>query len=67
MSKHVIVISNDAMVYEDLQTLQNLPVFASVWERMAQVKRVRSVYPSLTYPCHTTMMTGRYPEPRHRE
>lgn len=64
MSKHVIVISNDAMVYEDLQLLQQLPTFSSVWHRMAQVKRVRSIYPSLTYPCHTTMMTGCYPE-RH--
>ena len=24
--------------------------------------RVRSVYPSITYPCHCTMMTGVYPE-----
>lgn len=62
MSKHVIVISNDAMVYDDLQTLRQLPTFSRVWDRMAQIKRVRSVYPSLTYPCHTTMMTGRYPD-----
>lgn len=62
MSKHVIVISNDAMVYDDLATLQTLPVFSSHWSKMAQVKKVRSVYPSLTYPCHTTMMTGRYPD-----
>jgi len=62
MAKHVIVISNDAMVYEDLSVLQRLPAFSSVWDQMAQAKRVRSVYPSLTYPCHTTMMTGVYPE-----
>lgn len=62
MSGHVIVISNDAMVYDDLETLRRLPNFNRLWERMAIVKRVRSVYPSLTYPCHTTMMTGVYPD-----
>ncbi len=62
MSKHVIVISNDALVYEDLETLRRLPTFSKVWDQMARIDRVRSVYPTLTYPCHTTMMTGRYPE-----
>ncbi|HPJ02864.1 MAG TPA: alkaline phosphatase family protein, partial [Candidatus Limiplasma sp.] len=62
MSKHVIVISNDAMVYEDLETLKTLPNFSRLWDKMAFVKHVRSVYPSLTYPCHTTMMTGVYPD-----
>lgn len=62
MAKHVIVISNDAMVYEDLLTLKALPTFASVWNQIAQVKHVRSVYPTITYPCHTTMITGVYPD-----
>ena len=62
LSRHVIVISNDAMVYDDLATMQTLPVFSQHWSKMAQGKKVRSVYPSLTYPCHTTMMTGRYPD-----
>ncbi len=61
MSKHVIVISNDALVYDDLETLCRLPTFSQHWDKMAQVKRVRSIYPTLTYPCHTTMATGRYP------
>ena len=62
MGKHVIVISNDALVYDDLETLKRLPNFSRLWDRMAIVKRVRSVYPSVTYPCHTTMMTGVYPD-----
>ena len=32
MSKHVIVISEDALVYEDTLTLRELPVFGSVWK-----------------------------------
>lgn len=64
MSKHVIVISEDALVYEDTLTLRELPVFGSLWKDAARVKRIRSIYPSLTYPCHTSMMTGCYPD-RH--
>lgn len=61
MDKHVIVISEDAMVYEDTFSLRDMPVFGSIWSQAARVKRMRSVYPSLTYPCHATMMTGCYP------
>lgn len=64
MSKHVIVISEDALVYEDTKVLEKLPVFGSIWKKAARVERVRSIYPTLTYPCHATMMTGCYPD-RH--
>lgn len=64
MGKHVIVISEDALIYEDTATLEQLPVFGSLWKKAARVEQVRSIYPTLTYPCHTTMMTGCYPD-RH--
>ncbi|NLG25169.1 MAG: alkaline phosphatase family protein [Clostridiales bacterium] len=64
MARHVIVVSEDALVYEDLETLKTLPNFSRIWDRTARVNRVRSVYPTITYPCHTTMMTGVYPD-RH--
>lgn len=60
--RHVVVVSVDAMVYEDLETLSKLYTFEEVWDRTARVDRVRSIYPSITYPCHSTMMTGVYPE-----
>ena len=59
-AKHLIVISEDAMVYEDLQTLRQLPSFGSIWDKCAFVDRVRSVYPTITYPNHTSMRTGAY-------
>ncbi|MCQ2454369.1 MAG: alkaline phosphatase family protein [Clostridia bacterium] len=59
-AKHLIVISEDAMVYEDLETLRTLPAFGSIWDKIAMVKRVRSVYPTITYPNHTAMRTGCY-------
>ena len=64
MSRYVIVISEDAMVYEDLETLRRLPNFGQIWDQCARVNRVRSVYPTITYPAHATMMTGVYPD-RH--
>ena len=57
-TRHVIVISEDAMVYDDLETLRQLPAFGEVLKNAAQVKTIRAVYPTLTYPCHTSMRTG---------
>jgi len=57
----LIVISIDAMVYEDLAYVKRLPVIGSLLENGALVKRVKSIYPTLTYPCHATMRTGCYP------
>lgn len=64
MEPHVVVVSVDAMVYEDVATLSGLSAFRERWPQMARVNRVRSVYPTITYPCHTTMQTGLYPD-RH--
>jgi len=63
-ARHVVVISADAMVFEDLSVLSELYALEPIWKDTARVERVRSIYPSITYPCHTTMMTGVYPE-RH--
>lgn len=60
--RHVVVVSVDAMVYEDLELLSKLHAFEPLWDKTARVNRVRSIYPTITYPCHSTMMTGVYPE-----
>ena len=59
-NRHVIVISEDALVYDDLAALRLMPAFGEVMEKGAMVKTVRSVYPTITYPCHTSMRTGVY-------
>lgn len=64
MEPHVVVVSVDAMVYEDVAALSGMSAFRDRWPQMARVNRVRSVYPTITYPCHTTMQTGLYPD-RH--
>ena len=57
----MIVISLDAVGTEDLPFLKSLPNFGDFWREAAVCERVRSVYPSLTYPAHTTIVTGKYP------
>ena len=60
--RHVVVVSVDAMVYEDLEILSKLHAFEPIWDQTARVDRVKSIYPTITYPCHSTMMTGVYPD-----
>lgn len=60
-SSKIIVVSVDAMVYEDLKYLKELPNFKEMYENGSIVKRTKTIYPSVTYPAHTTMSTGAYP------
>ncbi len=60
----LIVLSADALVYEDIEYLSTLPNFRKYLAGGVGVKKVKSVYPTITYPCHTTMSTGVYPD-RH--
>ncbi len=61
MQQKLIVVSMDALIYEDLEYLSTKPSFRWLMEHGAKVNRIRSVFPTLTYPCHATMSTGQYP------
>ena len=60
--KKLIVLSADALVAEDMEYLATLPNFQKYLAGGVGIRRVHSVYPTITYPCHTTMITGVYPE-----
>ncbi len=60
--KKLIVLSADALVYEDLEILSPLPNYQKYLAGGCQVRHVRSIYPTITYACHTTMATGVYPD-----
>lgn len=62
MQQKLIVLSADALVYEDVEYMRNLPNYKKYLEGGCRVKRQRSIYPTITYPCHTTMRTGVWPE-----
>lgn len=53
------IISLDNFAGDD--HFQDLPAFRWYLERAAYCRHVDSIYPSVTYPAHTTLMTGRWP------
>ena len=61
MKNKLIVLSADAMVTEDLELLATLPGYKKYMRNASVVRNVRSIYPTVTFPCHVTMMTGTYP------
>ncbi len=56
--KHLIVVSIDALVYEDLEYARTLPAFSEILEGAAIIERVKTIYPSVTHPVHATLITG---------
>ena len=61
MKQKLFVLSMDAMVREDVAGMLERPNFRKVMEKRAEVTGLCSVYPASTYPAHTTLMTGCYP------
>lgn len=62
MKKHVIVISVDALSTTELDLIQTLPNFKKFFLEGAYAKSVTSVYPTITYTCHSSIITGTYPD-----
>ena len=58
MNKHVIVVSVDALVFEDLEYALTLPNFSRVMKDASIIERVKTIYPSLTHPVHATLISG---------
>ena len=62
MKQKLIVISADGLVGEDVEAMQSMPGFRKYFSHCARAESMRSIYPTITYPCHTTMSTGVYPD-----
>lgn len=60
--RYFIIVSFDALGSRDLIDLQELPAFQRLIKESAHCLNVTSVYPSLTYPCHTSISTGMLPK-----
>ena len=61
MSKKLLVISVDALMYGDLKKLSALSTFHRIIEDSSIVKQMITIYPSLTLPAHVAIATGCYP------
>ncbi|MCL6573293.1 MAG: ectonucleotide pyrophosphatase/phosphodiesterase [Bacillus sp. (in: Bacteria)] len=64
LTDHLLIISFDCLSALDFHILKDLPHFQTILKNGAYVENVESIYPSVTYPCHATIVTGNYPN-RH--
>lgn len=61
-AKHLIVISYDAFSEDNWEHASKLPNMSRLINNGAFSTKLKSVYPTLTYVVHTTMVTGVYPD-----
>lgn len=61
MKPTLIVLSFDALSAKDLERLKTKPGFRRFLEDASGSFHMRSVYPSLTYPAHASLVTGKRP------
>ncbi|MBO7186990.1 MAG: alkaline phosphatase family protein [Clostridia bacterium] len=64
-NRKLIIVSNDALVKEDMDYLLTKPLIKQMAKKGTWVKTLKTVYPSITYCCHTSMITGCYPNKTH--
>ena len=58
MKQKLFILSMDDMVREDVAYMMQKPNFARIMAKRAEVDKVCTVYPSMTYPAHTAILTG---------
>lgn len=61
MKSKLIVLSVDALVREDIDHLKTLPNFKQYMSDCSEIRSIRTIYPTITYPVHTSIATGAYP------
>lgn len=60
----LFVMSVDSLFTSNLADVRRMPGFSQVLERAAVFEDMYAVYPTLTYVCHASIMTGCWPD-RH--
>lgn len=62
MTKKMIVVSFDGLSTLDFEYISTLPNFKKYLSTASYCSKVCSIYPTLTYPAHATIVTGKYPK-----
>lgn len=60
----LVVLCVDSLFTTDLKDVQKLKGFQTILENSRIAGDITCIYPTLTYPCHATVMSGMYPD-RH--
>ena len=61
-AKHIMMISYDAFSEDNWEMASSLPNLSKLIKNGAYSNQLKSIYPTLTYVVHTTMVTGVYPD-----
>lgn len=62
-NQHLLVMSLDSLGFRDIREHQTeLPTLNKLVNGGTWVKSVTGIYPTLTYPSHTSIITGQYPK-----
>lgn len=61
MQKKLWVFSLDALGSNDRELFESLPGFSRLIQESSYIPNMRGIYPTLTYPSHVTILTGRRP------
>lgn len=59
-NQKLLVFCLDALCTMDVEFMKTLPAFAEIINRGSYIKHIEPIYPSLTYPCHVSIVTGNY-------
>lgn len=62
LTEHMYIISLDGLGALDFEYIKTLPNFKELLNGASYCKNVFSVYPTLTYPAHVSIVTGKYPK-----
>lgn len=60
--KKLFVFCLDALCSMDIEWMRTMPNFKFMFEQGSWVTHMHSIYPSVTYPCHCSIVTGNYVE-----
>ena len=58
----VVLISIDALIYEDLKYFSSLKNMGSLLSHSLVIPKIKPVFPTHTYVCHSSIFTGCYPD-----
>ena len=56
----LFVFMLDALCSSDIEEMKKMSNFAWIFDKGSYVKHIEPVYPSYTYPCHCSIITGNY-------
>jgi len=60
--RKLIILSHDAMVKEDIWAESDSPAFSTLLREGTWIETTRTIWPSITYPAHSSIISGQYPD-----